>query len=382
MCPHSPQHSHLLYDGMGSPNGAESPHCIEMDLPITNLRLQNKSFTCTRVQQLSAYNAPQDATAISHPGSPFLSTGIQRISDSTMTNWQAMRKFHSHTASQLFPHGHQLTTGMPEELVLMWTILQPTLDMMPWRHTYVWNDQLDGLVQAMDNSNFQSTYWQFSKFFQGASISKAQWNAPSINCPFPKSQFITSHRTIQPAQVIPIPKPLNNLPVGRHREPQHPQPQTGNQQWETPQTPPSPGHKQEICRTTAAHSTSHNLKNKAHDWELKHPAATEKQYTFNTVSGDSPSGLLAALLILLSQNMEGSNFTADEPQLSSTNSRYWHHRSSFRNKLATPPKWCQRWVTAILQCFWDTAWDTLTHWNVENSATWAWPAHTIDLVLV
>ncbi len=161
----------------------------------------------------------------------FLSTGVQRISDSTTTNWQAMHKFHSRTASQLFPHSHQINTGMPEELVLMWTILQPTLD-MPWRHTYAWNDQLDGLVQVMDNSDFQSTYRKFSKFFQGASISKAQWNAPSINfnCPFPKSQFITSHCTIQPAQVIPIPKPLNNLPVSHHREPQHPQPQTGNQQ--------------------------------------------------------------------------------------------------------------------------------------------------------
>jgi len=109
-----------------------------------------------------------------------------------LTKWQLMRHFHCHTNSGLFPHGHQLDTAiLPEESILLWTLLQPTLD-SPWRQTYVWNEQLDQLVQAIDNCDPQSTYQQFSRFFQGACISKALWSSSGDFGPLPKLPFANS----------------------------------------------------------------------------------------------------------------------------------------------------------------------------------------------
>jgi len=60
-----------------------------------------------------------------------------------MTKWQAMCQFHSQKALWPFPHAHQsTTTTVPGESVLIWTLLQPTLD-KSWRQMYAWNDQLE-----------------------------------------------------------------------------------------------------------------------------------------------------------------------------------------------------------------------------------------------
>jgi len=240
-----------------------------------------------------------------------------------MMKWQVMHPFHKCIASQLFPHGHQTTTDMSEELVLMWTTLQPTLD-MPWRHTYVWNGQLDGLIKAIDDSKLQSTYWQFSKFFQGA-ISKALWNAPTTHQPVPKLQFVWLHHTIQSAHVSPTSSPLNNPLVACHMEPQHLQPQTGYQRWATLQTQYSPGHNCDNCRNTAALPASHMQKNMAYDQVPQHPAEWAKQHTPDTVLGESPGGLLVVILTFLGQNMGGSHFTAENPKQSSTGFTSWFH---------------------------------------------------------
>jgi len=136
-----------------------------------------------------------------------LSPGFPETPDPTKMQQQLMHQFHSCIASQLFPHGHQFITAiMSEELVLMWTILQPTLD-MPWQHMYAWNGQLDGI----DKSNFQSTYWQLSKFFKGASIAKALWNSSNDDWPFPKLQFVNLPHIVQSSQAILIHPPLTNL---------------------------------------------------------------------------------------------------------------------------------------------------------------------------
>jgi len=320
---------------------------------------------------------PKPSATLQHS---VLSLDLEKSSDPVKMKWQVMHPFHSRIASQLFPHSQQITTDMSEELVLMWTILQPTLD-MPWRHTYAWHGQLDGLAMAIDDSDFQSVYWQFSKSFQGASISKALWSTSTAHWPVPKLQFVHSHCTTQSAQVLPIHNPLNNPLVACYMEPQNLQLQTGSQWWATQHSQYSPGHGCNTCRTTVALSASHTQKNTAHDWELQHPAELAKQCTPNTILGDGPSNLLAAILTFLGQNMGGSHFTADGPKPSSTGFIAWFHWWSVRKNSATPLKWCQRWVAAILQRFWDTAWDILAHRNIENGATWAWPAHTTALVL-
>jgi len=88
----------------------------------------------------------------------FANQVLPETPDLTMMKWQEMRQFHSGNAIWLFPQDlPPHTTTAPEESVLVWTLFQPTLD-TPWQHTYAWNAQLDGLVQAIDNSNFQSTF--------------------------------------------------------------------------------------------------------------------------------------------------------------------------------------------------------------------------------
>jgi len=176
------------------------------------------SHTCTpkghEYQIMTQPRMPKLSATLEHS---VLSPDLEKSSNLITMKWQVMHPFHSCIASQLFPHGHQITTDMSEESVLMWTILQPTLD-VPWRHMYAWNSQLDGLIKVIDDSDFQSTHQQFSKFFQGASISKALWNASTTHWPVPNLQFVHSYCTIKSAQVLPTSNTLNNPLVAHHME--------------------------------------------------------------------------------------------------------------------------------------------------------------------
>ncbi len=243
-----------------------------------------------------------------------------------------MGPFHSCTNSQLFPHGHQSATAtMPEESILMWTILQPTLD-MPWQHMYAWNGQLDGLVQAIDDSKFQSVHWQFSNFFKGASISKALWNLANAHWLVLKRQDAQLPCTIHQSHASHIHPPLIKLLAASHMKSLNSQQQTGNQYKVKQHNQHSPGNNQDNCRMTAAHLISHNL-------QTTHPVACD------AAPEDSFAGLLAAILQFLDQNMGDSCFKTSSP---CGRLRIWHHWYQLK-KAAMPPTWCQCWVAAILQ---------------------------------
>ena len=310
-------------------------------------------------QQCRQYHKKPQQPAISHQGSA--SSGFP--ADSLC--WQLMGPLHSCTNSQLFPYGHQSATEtMPEESVLMWTQLHPTLD-MPWWHTYAWNGQLDGLAQAIDDSNLQSAHWQFSNFFEGATISKAMWNSAHDHQLVPKLQYTQLPQISQQSHASHLHPPLVKPPVASHMEKSNPQQQTGNRFKVKKYTPKSPGNNQDTSCMTAAQLIPHTL-------QTTHPVE------FDAASEDSFAGTLADILQFLDQNIGGSGFKISSP---CTGSQIWHHWNP-PQKAAMPPTWCQRWVAAILQQFWDTSWDILTHRNVEKSAAWAWPAHITTLVLV
>jgi len=55
----------------------------------------------------------------------------------------------------------------------------------------------------------------------------------------------------------------------------------------------------------------------------------------------------------------------------------WHYPWSVKDKPAKSRKSCAHWIAAIIQLLWHTAWDLLTHRNVEISLIWVWPAHYI-----
>jgi len=299
--------------------------------------------------------------------------------DPTRTQWKSMRQVHSHIANRLFPHGHHSTIDtMPEESVLMWTLFQPILD-TSWRRTYAWNDQLDGLVETIDESNFQTTYQQLSKFFEGANISKALWSPTTDHLPIPKLRHGNSPQNIQPPYANRAHVPLTKLLDDITKE-------ISNQQLRTSKQQKAPQHTQQEqknnCDTrqpTIAPVTFLNLHDTAQDGATTHPVRLAKQYTFDAVSGDQSLGLIAAILQFLCLNMGGTSSKRFSNQCAGR--RLWNYWYPPREKPATLPKWGQWWVEAILQRFWNMAWDTLTHRNIEDGAKWAWPAHTIARIL-
>jgi len=147
-------------------------------------------------------------SATLHPSS--LCAGLE-APDPIRTQWKSMHHVHSRNASRLFPNGHHHTVdAAPEESVLMWTLLQPTLD-TPWRHTYAWNEQLEGLVEAINDSDFQSTYQQFSKFFDGVTISKALWSSPTNHLKCSNLRHVDLTQKTQPPYANCIQVPLKFL---------------------------------------------------------------------------------------------------------------------------------------------------------------------------
>ena len=122
-------------------------HSVALTQP-SHLLTQVSSFSfspeCNDYQPGQHLKMTQLPTTL-HPST--LCPAFTETPDSTRMQWQLMHQFHSCTASWVFPHGHQSTTAiMPEELVLMWTLLQPTLD-TPWQHTYAWMDNWMDLLR-------------------------------------------------------------------------------------------------------------------------------------------------------------------------------------------------------------------------------------------
>jgi len=180
-----------------------------------------------------------------------------------MMKWKSMRQVHSRKASRLFPHGHHFTTNiMPEESVLMWTLLQPTLD-TPWRHTYAWNGQLDGLVEAIDDSDFHSTYQQFSMFFDGITISKAMWSPLTNHLPCLKLRHVNL-TPIQPPYVNCIHGSLTKLLESNTKKTPNQQLRTSNQQKAPQHTLQAPKTNCKTCQLKAAPLIFPNLHDTAH----------------------------------------------------------------------------------------------------------------------
>jgi len=56
----------------------------------------------------------------------------------SLKQWEQMHDFHSHSPSHVVPKHHT----MLGELMLLWAMLQPTLQ-AAWHHTYTWHEKLD-----------------------------------------------------------------------------------------------------------------------------------------------------------------------------------------------------------------------------------------------
>jgi len=235
-----------------------------------------------------------------------------------------------------FPsHGHQSDMAiLSEESVLLWTLLQPTLD-SPWRQMYVWNEQLDQLVQAIDNCDPQSTFQQFTKFFQGACTSKALWSSSRDFGPLPKPQFINSE----------------------------------SNDWRLPSTCAYPllCILPDVCNMKTQSSPQ---------MYCCHLDARVPQIQQPPGKSFNPS---IAILFLLDLDMGTSPFQAKftiSQSASLENQQYLH---PLRKTLVKSQNWCKCWIAAIIQRHWETAWDLDTHQNIKDGATGAWLAHLTAL---
>jgi len=86
------------------------------------------------------------------------------------TQWEQMRDFHSRSTGWILPTMWSKNTTVLGELVLVWTMLQPTLQ-AAWRHTYAWHDKLDQFP-APDST-------RSDRLFHADSISNALWSSQS-----------------------------------------------------------------------------------------------------------------------------------------------------------------------------------------------------------
>ncbi len=219
-----------------------------------------------------------------------------------------------------------------------------------------------GLIQAIDESDFQSTHHQFSWFFEGASISKALWNSPSIHWSIPKLKTGNLPCTILLSQATPVQHRLMNQPSISTIEPGNLQQQTGNQQEITWQNQPLPGNNQVTCRNNKASFTASYLHNTVNDQETSSLAVTSlKHHSHYEVLDEGITTTLAAILSYLDQNVGGAFFNVKTANSPSTGCSYWHHWQPHQKQFAWCPNQCQHWIAAIIQQFWDMAWDLLAH---------------------
>jgi len=127
------------------------------------------------------------------------------------------------------------------------------------------------------------------------------------------------------------------------------------------------------------HDMAYNLQDTVLAGAPNQSAKIAKQYHFDAIPAKQ---YLATILQFLDLNTGGPSFKQQRFSNPDAGSWRWHYWHPPRKKRAMPPKWCQRWAKSILQCFWNTTWDILTHQNIEKGTQWAWPAPTIAIVLM
>jgi len=88
--------------------------------------------------------------------------------------------------------------------------------------------------------------------------------------------------------------------------------------------------------------------------------------------------VVAILFLHTAQNTCGPGF--DTNHLTPPSAQY-HNQYTQQTVMEKPVKSCtscHHWTMVLIQfLLWNTAWDLLTHQNIETLIVWAWPAHII-----
>ncbi len=232
--------------------------------------------------------------------------------ETSKRQWERMRAFYS--SMSLWPSKEQhnssaLEGGSP----LLWTMLHPSMA-DTWVKTYAWDGHLDNFMP-----------WKACQI-DGATVRPplilyARWNIR------------------QDTDVSMPPVCTDNLPGFSHSYHETP---------ENPNKHPSPV-----------------------DQEYVRPQTTNAPNSFNSTTSVQASTLMSSLLavvVFLLAPLPGDlKFVAPLPQPASTRANKWHNQRPLPVvKPAKTRKSCYRWLVAIIQRLWNTAWDLLAHRNVDS----------------
>jgi len=93
------------------------------------------------------------------------------------------------------------------------------------------------------------------------------------------------------------------------------------------------------------------------------PASSHSPYMIGSMS---ISPILMATMIYLFIIQQSSNPGPTAQHTKQQASQHWSNPHLWQAHVTKSWKSCARWTMAIIQQLWNTAWDLITHWNVES----------------
>jgi len=128
---------------------------------------------------------------------------------------------------------------------------------------------------------------------------------------------------------------------------------------------------------TLATATQQQVRELPHDGSIQemspgHAQPTSKSFPLapvpyhNSLAPMGTSFIWAAMMIYLFLAQLSSHKGSATPYTQSSLTLQWTNPQVSQGQVVKSRKLCSRWTTAIIQQLWDTAWDLLTHHNVES----------------
>jgi len=259
----------------------------------------------------------------------------------TRRQWEEMREYYLST--NLWPSTERHNPTMLEGgSPLVWTMLYPPATVARCL-TYSWTGHLDNFLPWANDQSKRVT--------RPPLISYARWNIrrsqdssplPPDEANNPLGPFYRSHASVAKA---------------------------------------TPQHTQELQQPETSHMFVTPIGNPMSPRGISPRQMTQKHHVSAIASTSEPhcsslirNNMAAAMGYCLQSN--NPDFEAPPLRQFLEGDRHWnYHRPSRQAQPVKSQKSCSRWTTAIIQRLWDTAWDLVTHRNVEILPSRVWPAH-------
>ena len=342
------------------------------------IQINNPHGNIHQLQRVLSSNCPSLATTKTYPEP-----------SADMRLWKHMWAFHlsNHLWPAMEPHN---STWIEGDSPIIWTMLHPPADdeCLP---TYAWNGHLDNFMPWSQGQTESVMTWPILILYTRWNIHQG-WDLPAM-----KSSALQQHQT--PTMSMPLTKGLTveqKCTIPSHSSDQNMVAKISNNVWTRPKMDPV-NNMSQLNPGAPTRGT----------WSLKGSPLVQKekqaiqgiylnpnQDTYACVDMSMPDSkplaepsalhpavptstivVMAAILeyLLLSQLCSpGSTASSLLP----AGYQYWnHHWPPCQAQLVKSQTSYFRWITAIIQQGWDTAWDLITYQNVEIMPVRVWPTH-------